>query len=75
MQAIAENVKLQLEHLATFPCVGRSMRTGKLKMHGWVYEIENGDVVEWDEKGQKWLSLTEREETKRDVSGRFGRVE
>jgi carbonic anhydrase len=73
--AIAENVKLQLEHLATFPCIEERMRAGKLKMHGWVYEIENGDVVEWDQAGQKWLSLTESEETKRDVSGRFRRVE
>ena len=73
--AIAENVKLQLENLATFPCVEERVRAGKLKLHGWVYEIENGDVVEWDAPTQKWLSLTEQEEPKRDVSGRFERIE
>jgi carbonic anhydrase len=73
--AIAENVKLQLENLATFPCIEQGIAARKLKLHGWVYEIENGDVVEWDGATQKWLSLTEREEDKRDVSGRFGRIE
>jgi len=72
--AVAENVKLQLEHLQTFPCLEKKLASGEVKMHGWVYEIENGDVVEYDDKDKRWLSLTE-EENKRDVSGRFGKIE
>jgi carbonic anhydrase len=73
-EAVAENVKLQLEHLKTFPCLQRKLASGEVKMHGWVYEIENGDVVEYDEPGNRWLSLTEPEEPKRDVIARFRKV-
>jgi carbonic anhydrase len=74
-EAVAENVKLQLEHLQTFPCLQKKLESGEVRMHGWVYEIENGDVVEYDTKGDRWLSLTEPEEPKRDVSGRFRQVD
>lgn len=74
-EAIAENVKLQVENLRTYPCIDKKLKSGELHLHGWVYEIENGDVVEYDEQGNRWLSLTEPEEPKRDVSARFRPVE
>ncbi|MCB9893946.1 MAG: carbonic anhydrase [Planctomycetes bacterium] len=70
-EAIAENVKLQVEHLRTYPCIEKKLKSGEIRLHGWVYELENGDVVEHDETNNRWLSLTEPEEPKRDVSGRF----
>ena len=72
--AIAESVKLQVENLRTFPCLAEKLANKSVRLHGWVYEIENGDVVEYDETNQRWLSLTEPEEPKRDVSARFGKV-
>ncbi|MCA8914398.1 MAG: carbonic anhydrase [Planctomycetes bacterium] len=74
-EAIAENVKLQVEHLRTYPCIEKKLKSGEIRLHGWVYEIENGDVVEHDETNNRWLSLTEPEEPKRDVSGRFRATE
>ena len=74
-EAIAENVKLQVEHLRTFPCIQEKLKSGQIRLHGWVYEIENGDVVEYDEATDRWLSLTEPDEPKRDVSGRFRATE
>ena len=74
-EAIAENVKLQVEHLRTFPCIQEKLKSGQIRLHGWVYEIENGDVVEHDEATDRWVSLTEQEEPKRDVSGRFRATE
>lgn len=43
------------------------------KLLGFVCEIENGDMLEYDEPGPRWLLLTEQEEPRRDVSGDFGR--
>ena len=74
-EAIAENVKLQVEHLRTYPCIEKKLKSGEIRLHGWVYEIENGDVVEYDEATDRWLSLTEPDEPKRDVSGRFRATE
>jgi carbonic anhydrase len=58
-EAIAENVKLQLENLRTYPCIEKKLKAGQIRLHGWVYEIENGDVVAYDEPGDRWISLTE----------------
>jgi carbonic anhydrase len=74
-EAVAENVKLQVENLRTYPCIQQKLKSGQIRLHGWVYELENGDVVEYDEPGQRWLSLTEPEEPNRDVSARFREVE
>ena len=74
-EAIAENVKLQVENLRTYPCIQEKLKSGQIRLHGWVDEIENGDVVEHDEATNRWLSLTEPEEPKRDVSGRFRATE
>jgi carbonic anhydrase len=43
-QAIAENVKLQLEHLGEYECVKNAVDAGNLKLHGWVYHFESGQI-------------------------------
>jgi len=48
-----ENVLVQLENLRTHPSVAASIAAGKLKLHGWVYKIETGEVFAFDpEVGQ-----------------------
>jgi carbonic anhydrase len=46
--AIQENVLVQLEHLRTHPAVASGLAAGKLKLHGWVYKIETGEVFAFD---------------------------
>ena len=41
---VEENVRLQLEHLQEYPFVRRSMMEKKLKLHGWVYDMANGEI-------------------------------
>lgn len=49
LQALAErNVVVQLEHLRTYPVVDARLKSGKLKIAGWVYDIEHGKVLELD---------------------------
>lgn len=51
--AIEENVLVQLENLRTHPAVASRLACGKLKLHGWVYKIETGQVFAYDvERGQ-----------------------
>lgn len=52
-KAIEENVLVQLESLRTHPSVAAAMARGRLKLHGWVYQIETGEVSAYDsEHGQ-----------------------
>ena len=56
---IEENVLVQLENLKTLPSVATRLMRGDLRLHGWVYRIETGEVFAYDlEKGQ-FVALAE----------------
>ncbi|WP_331767804.1 carbonic anhydrase [Embleya sp. NBC_00896] len=42
--AIHEHVVAQLERLAEYPFVATRVRAGRLRLHGWFYEIDTGTV-------------------------------
>jgi carbonic anhydrase len=46
--AIAENVLTQIENLKTYPVVRSRIYQGKLKIYGWIYMIETGEVLAYD---------------------------
>lgn len=51
--AIEENVLVQLENLRTHPAVAARLSSGKLRLYGWVYKIETGEIFSYDPtKGQ-----------------------
>ncbi|MEO8128889.1 MAG: carbonic anhydrase [Bryobacteraceae bacterium] len=54
------NVRLQLNHLETHPQVFAHLRTGNLKLHGWVFQIETGEIEAWDETEGCWTNLAEK---------------
>ena len=41
---IEENVLAQLDNLRTHPCVASRLKSGSLSLHGWVYDIESGQI-------------------------------
>ena len=41
---VEENVRLQLDHLREYPFVRAAMQEKKLAIHGWVYDIHNGEI-------------------------------
>ncbi|MFC3681712.1 carbonic anhydrase [Bacterioplanoides pacificum] len=43
-EAIEENVLQQLQHLRTHPAVAAKLATNKVRLHGWVYNIERGEI-------------------------------
>lgn len=45
---IAENVITQIDNLKTYPVVHSRLYQGKLKIYGWVYLIETGEVLAYD---------------------------
>ena len=50
---VEENVLVQLENLRTHPSVAAAIGRGELKLHGWVYKFETGDVFAFNpDKGQ-----------------------
>jgi carbonic anhydrase len=43
-EAIEENVLQQVQHLRTHPVVAAKLSTGKIEIHGWVYDIRSGNI-------------------------------
>src|SRR5260370_33717793 len=41
---IRDNVVAQLTNLRTHPSIALALTQGKLRLHGWVYDIETGQI-------------------------------
>jgi carbonic anhydrase len=59
LDAVKENVLVQLENLRTHPSVAAGLATGKLTLHGWVYEIETGHVFAYQPEQQQFRRIEE----------------
>lgn len=57
--AVQENVLVQLENLRTHPGVSDMLAQGTLKLHGWVYKIETGEVFAFAPKTGQFQPITE----------------
>lgn len=51
--AVQENVLAQMENLRTHPSVAAALAGGRLRIHGWIYTIETGEIFSFNpEVGQ-----------------------
>ena len=46
--AAKENVLVQMNHLATHPCVAAHLPSRELRIHGWYYDIGAGEIAQYD---------------------------
>lgn len=53
--AIAENVLTQIENLKTYPVVHSRLYQGRLKIYGWIYHIETGEILAYDYETHSYL--------------------
>lgn len=56
--AIQENVLSQLENLRTHPSVALALAAGQLRLHGWVYKIETGQIFSFSPEKSQFLPVT-----------------
>lgn len=57
---VEENVLVQIENLRTHPAVAASLSRGALKLHGWVYKLETGEVFEFDPTTGQFAPVDDR---------------
>jgi carbonic anhydrase len=55
--AARENVLVQIENLLTHPAVQTRIDGGGLRLHGWVYSIETGEVAAFDPALDRFLPI------------------
>jgi carbonic anhydrase len=51
------NVVLQLENLLTYPFIRSAWKKKTLRLHGWHYIIETGEILAWDPKDRSFKPL------------------
>jgi len=47
----------QIENLLTYPSVKKRVDTGEIVIHGWVYDIESGEIEYYDPESSQFLSI------------------
>lgn len=55
-----ENVLMQLTNLQTHPAVAAGLAKGGLKLHGWMYKIETGEIFAYDPDRAQFVPLSDR---------------
>lgn len=53
------NVLTQIEHLKTYPMVQQRVNAGKLRLHGWWFELHNADVYAYEESLGRFVVIDE----------------
>jgi carbonic anhydrase len=54
------NVILQLKHLLTYPFVEEAIKKGNLGIHGWLFNISDGELLQCDRETKKFSSLVSK---------------
>jgi len=51
------SVVLQIENLLSYPCIRVAVECSKLHIHGWYYDIENGNIDYYDPESYSFKPL------------------
>jgi carbonic anhydrase len=69
---VRENVIAQLTNIKTHPSVAVALEQGRLKLHGWVYDIASGGIEALNGETRRFIPLaTNPEVTATPAVARF----
>jgi len=55
------NVLQQMEHLASYPVIQERLKSGKLRVHGWWFDIGQADLYAYEPAQHRFLLIDEEE--------------
>ena len=58
MATVEENVLMQIEHLKTHPSVASKLAKNQIRLHGWVYKFETGQIFKYESSTGQFVGLT-----------------
>ncbi|MBK9294223.1 MAG: carbonic anhydrase [Oligoflexia bacterium] len=59
-----ENVLNQIENIKTYPVVQKKISEGKLKIHGWWFELSTANVYAYEEQAKDFVLIDEAQAEK-----------
>jgi len=57
LETVKANVLLQRGNVNTYPEVSHAFKTGRLSVHGWLFDLESGDLKVYDDATNKWQGV------------------
>jgi carbonic anhydrase len=69
--AIRVNVLLQLRHIAQQSYISKALAEDSIKLHGWVYDIGEGQVEAYCSSKNQWVDLIDEGIEKAAIQGPF----
>ncbi|MEY4684707.1 MAG: hypothetical protein RLZ25_1166 [Pseudomonadota bacterium] len=55
--ATQENVLAQMENLRTHPSIATALAAGRIRIHGWVYKIETGEIFGYHPEKRQFITV------------------
>lgn len=55
------NVLQQIEHLLSYPMLRKRVEEGRLKLHGWWFELSTANVYAYSESAKRFVLIDEQE--------------
>ena len=56
---IKAHIQFQLDNLMTYDLVATGVAEGRIAVHGWLYDMEKGEIQAYDPKSGSWRGLLE----------------
>ena len=50
-------ILVSLDNLMTFSWIREPVEAGKLRLHGWYFDIEHGQLLRYDEAARDYIAL------------------
>jgi carbonic anhydrase len=58
------NVLRQLEHLRSYAVVQERVKAGRLRLHGWYFDIAEAEVLAYDDREKRFIVIDDAEATR-----------
>jgi carbonic anhydrase len=59
IETIKAHIHFQLDNLMTYPVVSAGVASGKVNIHGWLYDMDKGEILAYDPDTGDWKGLLE----------------
>lgn len=58
LETIKANVLLQRGNVETYPAVRDALKSRRLHIHGWLFDLESGELTTYDETTNTWQDIS-----------------
>ena len=66
-ETIKANILLQRGNVESYPEVSHALKSGRLSLHGWLFDLESGDLKAYDDATNRWQDISPASEERETI--------